>query len=122
VLLLVQADIVEQKILSRFEAFHEGGGRIIKVGPETIQNVEGQVWRGSTLLTAVAPVENSRTWLKQLLPLLARCKGADGQLDGLWTTRRGKQTMIFNSKDAPVSTPTADGEVRTIAPHTIWWN
>ena len=100
-LLLFQADIVEQSILKKIDAFQRAGGKVIAVGETPIRNVEGQPWPGAAKLTRVAPLDKNRAWLKELSRQLAGYKGADGQLDGLWTCRRLGQVFVFNSTDKP---------------------
>ena len=52
---------------------------------------------------------------------LAGLKGVDGQLDGLWTCRRGSQVIIFNSTDKPHETE-VNGQTLQVAPHKIRFN
>jgi hypothetical protein len=67
----------------------------------------------------VPALSKDRAWLKDLAPLLSGLKGVDGQLDGLWTCRRGNQVFIFNSTDKPKEAK-VDGRTVAIAPFTIW--
>ena len=46
-------------------------------------------------------------------------QGFEGQLDGLWTCRRGKEVFVFNSKDTEAET-TIDNQRVRIAPHSIY--
>lgn len=119
--ILFQADVVEQSILDKIDSFRRAGGKVIAVGEAPIKNVEGQTWAGAARLMRVAPLAHDRAWLKELSPLLAGYKGVDGELDGVWTCRRQKQVIAYNSTDKPVETK-IDGEVVRIAPNTIWFS
>jgi hypothetical protein len=155
VLIIFQANIVEQPILKKIEAFRRAGGKVLLVGDGPIRNVEGKAWsadgkavgRASRLVPGrlappathagetpgaageapaplpirVASLAENREWLKELAAEIARCKGVDGKLDGLWTCRRGRQVFVFNSTDQPVETKIA-GQTVTVAPYTIWFN
>jgi hypothetical protein len=119
VLLLFQSQIIDQPILDKIDAFRRAGGKVILVGDTPIQNVEGRLWRNAARVPHVPELGKNRDWLKALVPLLAGCQGVDGQLDGLWTCRRGAQLFVFNPTDKPVQTTLA-GDSVTIAPFTIW--
>ena len=69
----------------------------------------------------MAPLASSRQWLNELSRQLAGYRGVDGQLDGIWTCRRGNQVFLFNSTAKPVETK-IDGQVVQLAPHAIWVN
>ena len=120
-LLIFQADIVDQPILDKIDAYRRAGGKVIAVGDSPIVNVEGKPWRGATRLQRVAAQGKDRRWLKELSAQLTGYKGVDGKLDGLWTCRRGAQTFVFNSGTKPVQT-IVDGSVAEISPSTIWCN
>ena len=119
--ILFQADIVEQPILDKIDAFRRAGGKVIAVGDGPIKNVEGQPWSGASRLVRVAPLKSGQEWLKELSLRLAGYKGVDGQLDGVWTCRRHNQVFAFNSTAKPVETK-IDGQVVKLAPYTIWFN
>jgi hypothetical protein len=122
VLLLFQADIVDQPILGQFDSFLANGGRIIQIGDAAIQNVEGNPWARAQIkhVSALSSEQPSQlTWLADLSPLLGGLRGVDGKLDGLWSCRRGSQSFVFNTKDKPVQTDLA-GKPITIAPFSIW--
>ena len=120
-LILFQADIVDQPILDKLDAFARAGGRIITVGDSPIRNVEGKLWPRASKLTHVAPLAKDSTWLKDLASQLAGYKGVDGQIDGLWTCRRGDQVFVFNSTSRPAEAR-INAEAVPLAAHTIWWN
>jgi hypothetical protein len=119
--ILFQADIVEQAILDKIDAFRRAGGKVIAVGDGPIKNVDGQSWRGAARLTRVAPLKGGQDWLKEMSLQLAGYKGVDGQLDGVWTCRRGNQIFAFNATAKPVETK-IDGRLVKPAPYTIWGN
>ena len=118
-LLIFHADIVDQPILDKLDAFARAGGRIITMGDSPIRNVEGQPWPRASKLTRVAPMAKNTMWLKELASQLDGCKGVDGQIDGLWTCRRGDQVFVFNSTSRPAETR-VNGEAVQLAAYTIW--
>ena len=118
---LFQADIVEQSILDKIDAFRRAGGNVITIGDTPIKNVDGQPWSGASRLVRVAPLSSGRDWLNELSLQLAGYKGVDGQLDGVWTCRRHNQVFAFNSTAKPVETK-IDGQVVKLAPYAIWFN
>jgi hypothetical protein len=120
-LLIFQGEIVDEPVLRKLDAFLRAGGKIIQVGESPIANVEGQPWPGRARLNRVPALASDRVWLKELSAQLAGLKGADGQLDKLWTCRRGKQVFVFNTSDKPVTT-IIDGEPAAVSPHEIWLN
>src|SRR5438093_4464370 len=101
-LILFQAEIVEQAILEKIEAFQRGGGKVIAAGAAPIRNVQGKIWPAASRLVRVAPPGKNLDWLKELSVRIAGLKGVDGRLDGLWTCRRGRQVFIFNSTEKPI--------------------
>jgi hypothetical protein len=48
-----------------------------------------------------------------------RLKGVDGHVDGVWTTRRGREVFALSIGGKP-ATPTIDGNAVEIAPSTIY--
>ncbi len=118
-LIIFQGDIIDQPILDKLNAFRKAGGKIIQVGNAPIRNVEGTDCASAASIEHVSPLEKNRDWLKDLAPRLAGYKGVDGQLDGVWTARRGSQVLLFNSKDKPAEVA-VDGKSVTVAPYTIW--
>jgi hypothetical protein len=119
-LLLFQAEIVERTILDRFDAFVRAGGKIIQVGEGAIRDVEGKPYAPGPQLNHVPALDKKSSWLKDLAPLLSNYKGVDGQLDGLWTCRRGSEVFIFNASDKSKEVQSS-GETITVEPHTIWF-
>jgi hypothetical protein len=118
-LLIFQADIVDQPILDKLKAFLHAGGKIIMVGNGQISNVEGRPWPQAASVAHIVPIGKNQDWLKELATHLAGFKGVDGQLDGVWTCRRGSQAFIFNSTGKPVETK-VDGQALQVNPYTIW--
>jgi hypothetical protein len=78
-------------------------------------------WPGTTKLNHVAASGKNLDWLKELSVELKGLKGVDGELDGLWTCKRGAQIVLYNSRDKPAQTKVA-GQAVTVAPWTIWSN
>ncbi len=120
-LILFQGEIIDQPILKKIEAFRRAGGKVIAVGNAPINNAEGQPWPGTTQITRVAPLGTKGKWLQELTPQLAGLKGVDGQIDGLWTSRRKTQVFVFNSTAKMVETQ-IDSQTIQVAPATIWIN
>jgi hypothetical protein len=118
-LVVFQADIVDQPILDKIDSFLRAGGKVIAVGDVLIHNLEGKSWRGNRALKRVALSAKKKEWLLELRKHIAGYKGVDGEIDGLWTCRRGGQTFIFNSTARPVEKDIA-GTPTTIEPYTIW--
>jgi hypothetical protein len=121
VLLITQAEIVDQPILDAMDRYVKQGGKIVIAGDKPILNVEGKAWGTAEKLVHIAPLGSKGKWLRDLQPMLAGMKGCDGKLDGLWTCQRGGQTMIFNTTAKPVTTGVMGKDV-TIEPHEIWTN
>jgi hypothetical protein len=48
-------------------------------------------------------------------------KGVDGKLDGVWTSRRGRQVFAYNSGKEPAAAE-IDGKTVQIAPNSIYDN
>jgi hypothetical protein len=120
-LVVVQADVVDQPVLDKIEAFTRAGGRVITLGKLPFRNVEG---KASPVADSAKPITGLRPdnqWLRDLAVEMKDLPGVDGELDGLWTCRRGKQVLVFNSTKTPVK-KSIDGVEVGIAPHTIWVN
>jgi hypothetical protein len=131
---LFQGEIVDQPILDQISAFLRSGGKAIMAGDIPIKNVEGQAWPNLPQIRHVHSLSSSHRerdevrgsssapdWLTELSSQLSGCKGVDGQLDGLWTCRRGQQVFVFNSTDKTIET-NLDGQTIKLAPYTIWFN
>jgi hypothetical protein len=118
-LLIFQADVVDQPILDRIDAFLRAGGKVIMIGDGKIENVEGKAWQPGGNVTKVAALAKDGAWLKQLAGLLQGTRGCDGQLDGLWTCRRSTQTLLYNSTAKSIDTTVGKQKV-TVDPHSIW--
>jgi len=121
-LIIFQGDIIDEPILGKMDAFLRSGGKIIQTGDAPIRDVEGKVWRGNARVTHIAPLgSKDPSWRRQLASQITGGKGVDGQLDGLWTCRRGAQVFVFNSTGKVIET-NIDGEAAKLAPYTIWFN
>ncbi len=120
VLVLPQSDVIEQPILDKLKSFLRDGGKIIAAGNAPIRNVAGEPWPEAKRLTRIPALNKDRAWLRQLAPMLAGYTGVDGELDRLWTCRRGTEVFVFNSSSNAV-TKQIDGTTAAIEPYTIWW-
>jgi hypothetical protein len=120
-LVVYQADVVDERVLDRFDAFQQRGGRVVVVGSTPIKNIDGIAWPGSSKIERVDPPNGAKQWLPALTERLKNLKGVDGKLDGVWTCRRDKQVFAYNSTNKPV-TSTIDGKPIEIAPNSIYIN
>ncbi len=119
VLLVFQADIVDQPVLDKFTDYQASGGQIILVNNNmVIRNVEDRNWHHSQNVKLVAKGDNSN-WLEELASKLRGLTGVDGKLDGVWTTHRGKQVFALNTGTKP-ATIEIDGKSIDIAPNEIF--
>ncbi len=119
VLVVYQAAVVDDPVLAKFTAFQRTGGRVVVVGTTPIKNLEGNTWGGASKVERVGISSTGKKWLQELSASLQNVKGADGKLDGVWTSRRDKQVFALNSTDKPVTT-SIDGKAVQIAPHSIY--
>lgn len=118
-LLLFQCEIVDQPVLDKIEKFRQSGGKVIVVGRTEIRNVEGKGWSANNRVKRMPPLAKDLKWVKELMPELASYKGFEGNLDGVWTSRRGAEVFMFNSTSKKLDTKVGSKMVR-IAPHTIF--
>jgi hypothetical protein len=118
-LVLFQSSIVDQPILNEIDAFRLAGGKVIVPGERPIMNVEGEPWAGAANIIHVAPLAKKTEWPREMAAQLAGLKGFEGQLDGIWTSRRGKEIFVFNSTKKPVEAK-IDGRVVQIGPYSIY--
>ncbi len=118
-LVLFQSEIIDQPILDKINAFRRAGGKVITTGNAVIKNVEGEPWANATKLIRISPLTKPEAWPKEMAALLAGYQGFEGQLDGLWTSRRGKEIFIFNSTDKSVKTQINHQSV-SVSPYSIW--
>jgi len=116
VLVLVQTQMIDQPILDKLAEFRGAGGKIVLVGNSAMANAEGKEWSFASRLARVPEMQSNKAWLTELGKMLEGCKGYDGKIDGLWSTRRGHELFILNTTDKPVRHPTAG----LIQPHAIW--
>src|SRR5205085_11032351 len=106
-------------VLDKFASFQGAGGRLIVVGSTPIKDVAGVKWAGSSKVERVDPRDGAKRWLPELTKSLKGLKGVDGKLDGVWTSRRGKQVFAYNSGDKPASAE-IDGKMVQVAPKSIY--
>jgi len=120
-LLMFQGEIIDRPILDKIDKFQRAGGKVVTIGKLAVQDVEGRPWNPPVPVTQLSPRGKDSPWRNELAVQIAGLKGVDGQLDGLWTCRRGKQVFIYNSTDKSVATK-IDGQSIKVAAHTIWIN
>jgi hypothetical protein len=119
VLVMFEGDIIDRPILKKIDKFQRAGGKVVTVGKLAVQDVEGRPWIPVAPVTQLSPRGKDSPWRNELAVVIAGLKGVDGQLDGLWTCRRGKQVFVFNSTAKPVATK-IDGLSIEVAAHSIW--
>ncbi len=112
VLVVTQAEIVDRLILEKLDAYVRAGGKVVLVKKQAVAEVEGREWVMARELTTVANLE-------ELKGLVGGLNGVDGKFDGLWTCRRGGQTMVFNTTDKAVAAE-VNGKQVTVEPASIW--
>jgi len=118
---MIQAGIVDQPILEEVEAFQRTGGKVIASSDTQVRNVDGEAWAGASEMIRIAPLTKRQEWAQDLMVQLKEYKGFEGQLDGLWLSRRGERFFVFNSSEKPAET-TINGKLMRVAPHTIYSN
>jgi hypothetical protein len=111
-LVIFQGDVVERAILERIDAWMRRGGKVLIVGDSPIRDVEGNAW---------PTAGDCRTSFDQIEQRLGELL-TDGKRDGIWTTRRGGEVLLYNTtaqlKPLPASL-SADGGSRLIEPGEI---
>jgi len=120
-LLMFQGDIIDRPILDKIDEFQRAGGKVVTIGKLEVQDVEGHPWIPTAPVISVSPRGKNSPWKNELIPILSGLKGVDGQLDGLWTCRRGAQVFVYNNNTNSVSTK-IDGQPVEIESHSIWIN
>lgn len=118
-LVVVQADVIEQPVLDKLEAYARAGGRVITLGKLPFRNVEGVGSPVAGTATVISGMRPDAQWLRDLADQLKGVRGVDGTLDGLWTCRRGEQVFVFNSTKTAART-SIDGIDADIPPYSIW--
>ena len=118
-LVVVQADVVEQPVLDKLNAYAAAGGRVIALGKLPFRSVEGAASPVADTANEINGMRPDGEWLKDLAAELKGLRGVDGNLDGLWTCRRGEQVFVFNSTAKAVTTAVG-GTPTEIPPHAIW--
>lgn len=130
-----QGDFVEQAVLDRIVQWVQAGGTLVVCG--SVRNVEGETWaigeagdagsdarrvgvgRGSVVRFSEVP--RDRQSFEALYSRFPTTAAVDGVFDGVWTTKRGRDTLLFNTTDKPVrrrAAGSAGGELE-VEPHTI---
>ncbi len=126
-LVIFQGDLIEQSVLDKIESWVKRGGTLITLTSAPIRNVEGDTWplaeaskagKGSIVRLSAA-TNNGNKLPGELAPALEPYLRADGVADGVWTTRRGTETLLYNGTDKAVQCAVGGKEV-TVEPHSIW--
>ena len=131
-LLIAQGDYIDQPVLDKIEAWVRAGGALVVCGIKPIRNVEGKDWsllpedfasgkkvkagKGAVVRFAEIPTDNAGfEWLYSAFTL---DHPMDGKFDGLCTSVRGKETLLYNGNDKPIKRKVGDREVE-VAPYSI---
>jgi len=93
VLVLFQADFIDQPVLDKIDSFIAGGGTVLVAGRTVPRNVDGQPWRQQK----VAYRRGATLAHFKKLADANKFRGYDGLADGVWTTRRGTQLIMLNT-------------------------
>ena len=129
-LVILQGDFIDQPILDRIEKWVRRGGTLVIASGKPVCNVEGDVWSHSASAGTVKLGKGSVACLRakkenapaydELYSQARSLLGADGTFDGVWTTKRGSETLILNQTDKLVMCKVAGktSEVE-VAPHSI---
>jgi hypothetical protein len=120
-LVAFQADVVDRPVLEAIDAFAREGGRVIRVGDGPVRDVDGADWKPGAPPVHVAAVAEDGQWLKQLSVHLGGLRGVDATLDGVWTCRRGRQTILYNSTKSAVQVD-VNGKAVDVPAGEIWNN
>jgi len=123
-LIITQGDYIEQAVLNRIETWVRAGGHLV-IAADPVRNVEGAAWQsmdaGRGSVVRIAPFNESAQALDQIRTALAPFL-TDGIADGVWTTRRGNEVLLFNKTDqavkCKVKTGASEREVE-VAAHSI---
>jgi hypothetical protein len=118
VLVVFHGEVIERAVLEKLDAFVAAGGRVVWVGDNKPQDVEGREWGRVKGVARTPGVSPSGGWLDEVARRLDGLKGVDGRRDGVWTMRRGGEVLRYNSTGTPVKVPVEGGEVE-VAPHAI---
>ena len=104
-LVVVQADVVEQPVLDKLEAYVEGRRPGHHARPAAVAKRRGRSNLPSqTPRSTITGMRPDGQWLRELAAELTGVRGVDGAIDGLWTCRRGDEVFVFNATDKPVKT------------------
>jgi hypothetical protein len=117
-LVIFQGEVVDQPVLDRLDRFRTDGGRIVVVGDGAVRNVEGRDWAGAGAVVRTAAAAGKTAWVDEVARQVEGLKGVDGRRNGVWTTRRGRQLLLFNSTDKAVHT-SVDGQPVELPPYGI---
>lgn len=121
-LLMFQGDCVEQAILDKIEAWVKRGGTLVVCGGKPVLNVDGEAWAVASTAGRVvgfASIPGDEQSASALYEAFGGSSTRDGKFDGVWTTRRGAESMLLNNTDAAVSCEPVAGRKVTIEPHSI---
>lgn len=117
-LVIFQADIVEQEILEKIDAYLKAGGKVVFVGSSPVVNLDGKEWSPAGEVKHVVAVGKDKAWLGELAKLLEGVKGVDGKVDGIYTCRRGSQVLLFNTTGKAVKAE-VDGRHVEVGGHEL---
>lgn len=127
-LVMLQGDFVEQPVLDRIEKWVRGGGVLLIAGGKPVRNVEGDIWPPSISKDSGANVQSTSVGRGSVVCFAPEREGKQSlegfcsavrpffgneAFDGVWTTKRGNDTLMLNRNDKTVTCGIE------IAPHSI---
>jgi len=121
-LVILQGDFVDKPILEAIEKWVRAGGHLILSVPKPVCDVEGQRWTAGDLgkgkVSLVGYDKDEKKWMEALAPVIRPHAKYDGVMDGVRTTRRGRETLLYNGTDDAIISKAGSREVE-VAPHSI---
>ncbi|MEO6434933.1 MAG: family 14 glycosylhydrolase [Tepidisphaeraceae bacterium] len=90
-LVVFQADFIDQPILDAIDKYLDAGGRILIAGNTRPRNLDGKTWERNVPY-AIAKLP------ERFKKLAAGMKGFDGVADSVWITRRDGLTLMLDTK------------------------
>ncbi|HEX8521925.1 MAG TPA: family 14 glycosylhydrolase [Tepidisphaeraceae bacterium] len=120
-LVIFEPSFMERDVLEKIVHWANAGGKLLMPADASgLSDVEGMKLIRPP---AVGLDLKSDRWLATAAAALADMRGVDGRADGLWTTRRGSKTFIYNTQGKERQTDVVVNGVKTTATvrgHEIW--
>lgn len=99
-LVIFQGEVIDRPVLDKLQPFLDAGGRIFVGGKTPMADVDGKPFAPAAgTAERLVQVDKGVTDRLKAYAAEAKPKGWDGVADGVWTTRRGEQTILYNMSD-----------------------